>query len=77
MLLEVSILISYRPYLNGSATVDLSYITFLVLGVIIITILDLVKALYLTEDAPDRTIQDFPQGTSSIYDASEAMTVRQ
>jgi len=51
ILIEISALISYGPYLNGSAAVSLKYITFLVLGVIIIAILDLMKTLYLTDDA--------------------------
>jgi Gpi18-like mannosyltransferase len=77
ILIEISALISYGPYLNGSAAVSLKYITFLVLGVIIIAVLDLIKTLYLTENASSRKIQDLPQEASSVYEASEVTTVRQ
>ena len=50
ILVELSSLMSYSPYLEGSAVIDLKYIALLLLGVIILTILDLVKTLFSTND---------------------------
>jgi Gpi18-like mannosyltransferase len=77
ILTQISSLISYSPYLNGYAVIDLKYITFLVLAAIIVTILDLVRTLYPTKDAPSGTMLDPPQDASLVYDASEATIVRQ
>lgn len=77
ILIQISSLISYSRYLNGYAVIDLRYITFLVLGTIIVTILDLVRTLYATKDAPSGTIQDPPQDASSVYEALEATAARQ
>jgi Gpi18-like mannosyltransferase len=52
ILVQISSLMSYRAYLKASAVIDLKYIAFVVLGVIILTILDLVKTLFLTDDVP-------------------------
>jgi Gpi18-like mannosyltransferase len=77
ILIQISSLISYSPYLNGYAVINLKYVAFLVLVAITVTILDLVKTLYEDKDASSGMIQDPPQDASSIYDASEATTVRQ
>jgi len=52
ILVEISSLISYSRYIAGSAVIDLKYITFLVLGVIILTTLDLVQTLFSPDDTP-------------------------
>lgn len=77
ILMQISSLISYSPYLSGRSVISLKYIAFLVLGVIIVTILDLLKALYSKKDAICGIIQDIPQVASLAYQASEATTVRQ
>jgi Gpi18-like mannosyltransferase len=71
IIVQIFSLISYTAYISTdfTAVIDLKYMTLLVLGVIIITILDLVQTLFSTNDAPSSETQaiaqDAPLGESS------------
>ena len=78
ILMQISSLASYTFYFSSSPPIDLKYISFLVLGVAIITTWDLVKTLFSTSDQgpgqlPDCLLEiahssdDMPEESSSPW----------